>query len=149
MRIKKYIEELKKLGACSEAIKASRKYTTSQKLWDDCGRGDWMLWLITRTQHDRKQLVLAACACARLSLKYVPAGEDRPRIAIETAEKWARNEGATLDDVRAAAEAAAYVPAAANAAEAYAAKNKTLKKCADIVRGFFPKVDKLFKDAEK
>ena len=170
MRIKKYIEELKKLGDCSEAIKAARKYTTSQKLWDDCGRGDWMLWLIARTQHDRKQLVLAACACARLSLKYVPAGEDRPRIAIETAEKWARDEGATLDDVRAAANAAnaaayaanaaanaAYAAAnveanaayAAPAAEANAAKNKTLKKCADIVRGFFPKVDKLFKDAEK
>ena len=95
MRIKKYIAELEKLGACSEAIKAAKKYTTSQKLWDDCGRGDWMLWLIARTQHDRKQLVLAACACARLSLKYVPAGEDRPRIAIETAEKWARDEGAT------------------------------------------------------
>ena len=172
MRIKKYIEELKKLGACSEAIKATGKYTTSQKLWDDCGGGDWMLWLMARTQHDRKQLVLAACACARLSLKYVPAGEDRPRIAIETAEKWARDEGATLDDVRAAYVPAACVPAAtaaganaanaaygaafsateanaAFAAAAIAAKNKTLKKCADIVRGFFPKVDKLFKDAEK
>jgi hypothetical protein len=139
MRIKKYIEELKKLGACRKAIDAAGKYTTSQKLWDDCNRGDWMLWLIARTQHDRKQLVLAACACARLSLKYVPAGEDRPRIAIETAEKWARDEGATLDDIRAAANAFA----AANAAYA------TLKKGADIVRGFFPKVDKLFKDAEK
>ena len=153
MRIKKYIEELKKLGACSEAIEAAGKYTTSQKLWDDCNRGDWMLWLIARTQHDRKQLVLAACACARLSLKYVPAGDDRPRIAIETAEKWARDEGSTLDEVRAAsaaAFAAAYAAAYATAAaEAFAAKNKTLKKCADIVRGFFPKVDKLFKDAEK
>ena len=149
MRIKKYIAEIKKLGACSEAIKAAGKYTTSQKLWDDCGRGDWMLWLIARTQHDRKQLVMAACACARLSLKFVPKGEDRPRIAIETAEKWARDDGATLDDVRAAANAAYAAYANADAYAAANAREKTLKKCADIVRGFFPKVDKLFKDAEK
>ena len=29
-----------------------------------------------------------ACACARRALPYVPAGEDRPRLAIEAAEKW-------------------------------------------------------------
>ena len=139
MKIETYIKKIQALHACEEAVEAAGKYTTSQELWDDCGRGDWMLWLIARTQHDRKQLVLATCACLRLSLKYVPAGENRPRMAIETAEKWARDEGATLDDIRAAANAFA----AANAAYA------TLKKGADIVRGFFPKVDKLFKDAER
>ena len=46
----------------------------------------------------RQQLVLAACAVARLCLPAIPAEEDRPLIAIETAEKWARGE-ATLEQV--------------------------------------------------
>ncbi len=60
--------------------------------------------------------VLAACACARTSLRYVPVGETRPLVAIETAERWARGE-ATLEEVRVAKRAAAY---AANAAASYA-----------------------------
>jgi hypothetical protein len=70
----------------------------------------------------REKVVLAACACAELALKYVPAGEERPKQAIETARKWARGE-ATLQEVN-AANAAAYADAAyAAASAAYAAAN--------------------------
>jgi hypothetical protein len=137
MKIETYIKKIQALHACEEAVEAAGKYTTSQELWDDCKRGDWMLWLIagTRRQGCRK-LVLAACECARLSLQYIPDGDDRPKIAIETAERWARGkDGVTLDMVReaayaanAAANAAAYAAYAANAANAaacaaYAAAN--------------------------
>jgi hypothetical protein len=79
-----------------------------------------MLWFAAKNA-DRKIVILAACACARTALKYVPEGEARPRIAIETAEAWARGE-ATLGQVSAAAHAAhaAYAAYAADAA-AYAA----------------------------
>jgi len=40
----------------------------------------------------RQQLVLIACDIARLCLHLLPKGEDRPRVAIETAEAWARGE---------------------------------------------------------
>jgi hypothetical protein len=76
-----------------------------------------MLWLLGRLSGKagsvkRRKLVLCACECARLALKYVPPGEERPRLAIEAAEKWARREGPTLDDVHAAADAAADASAA-------------------------------------
>jgi hypothetical protein len=129
-----------------------------------------MLWLIGKLSgkpesNKRKKLVLAACECARLSLHILPDGEDRPRIAIETAEKWARGE-ATMEQVR-TASCAAYAAAAsydaANAASyaasyaaaaAYAAFNAafnaaavmrttTLQQCADIVRKHYPKVPRL------
>jgi len=72
---------------------------------------------------DRKILVLTACAIARSVLDYVPQGEDRPRIAIETAEAWTRGE-ATLVEVKRARDAAAAASAsplsAARAADAAA-----------------------------
>ena len=110
---------LTKLGACTEAVKwAGRK--THKKAWGTCQRGDWLLWIAGKLNVDRKLLVLAACGCARTALKYIPVGEDRPRIAIETAEAWTRGE-ATIDQVRTAAHAAAAYADAAHAATAYAA----------------------------
>ena len=81
---------LTELGACAEAVKwAGRK--TPKKAWETCKRGDWLLWIADKLNVGRKLLVLAACACARTALKYVPAGEERPRLAIEAAERWADN----------------------------------------------------------
>ena len=166
MKINDYINRIKGLNACGSAIEAALQYETSQAMWDDCKRGDWMLWLIGKLYGDpgsekRKRLVLAACKCARLALKHVPQNEGRPLKAIETAEGWAKGEGdITLGDVRAAADAAydaadaAYDAADAAAAAAYAAydaadaydaaRKETLAKCAHIVREYYPNVDDLF-----
>ena len=114
---------LTELGACAEAVKwAGRK--TPKKAWETCKRGDWLLWIADKLNVGRKLLVLAACACARTALKYVPAGEERPRLAIEAAERWADNPTeknkvaawAAAGDAGAVAWAAAWAAAAARAA---------------------------------
>lgn len=56
-----------------------------------------LLWYAA-SRISQQALVLLATACARTTLRYVPEGEERPRIAIETAEAWARGE-ATLQQV--------------------------------------------------
>jgi hypothetical protein len=113
--------------ACGEAqawvAQSTRKLAA--KIWTDCKRGDWMLWIAARAGVDRKLLVSAACLCARQSLKHVKSGEDRPRLAIEAAERWVRGE-ATIEEVRAARNAAyftyfTYAAYAADAADAAAA----------------------------
>src|SRR6478609_3414827 len=154
---------LSNVGACDEAkrwLAAERlrapMATKSQERWDACQRGDWMLWLAAKANVDRKRVVMAACACARLALVHVPAGEMRPLAAIETAEAWCRGE-ATIEQVKAARDAAwrasaayaayaasadayadaAYAAAYADAAyadAAYAACSSTLARCADEVR---------------
>ena len=154
---------LVKLGACSEAVEWVGDKSPAVA-WKTCKRGDWMLWLCGKLSGEpggkgRKKLVLAACACARLSLKYVRKGEKRPLKAIQTAEAWARGKrGVTIEQVRTAAAAAydaAYAAAAYDAAYAAAyaaaataadavyaaadARTKTLSKCAAIVRRFYPK----------
>jgi len=165
--------KLTELNACPDAVIWATSQPDEQTAWDNCERGDWMLWLLGKLSKgprskSRKKLVLTACECARLALEHVPKSEDRPRIAIETAEAWARGE-ATLQEVRdaayaaadaaaayaayaayAAADADAYAAAYAaadaaadDAADAYAARKKTLKQCAEIVRKHYPKTPKL------
>jgi hypothetical protein len=96
----------------------------SAQMWAECDRADWLLWWAGHTV-PRQELVLAACDCAELALRFVPEREQRPRLAIETARRWARSE-ATVEEVTAAyaaayaADAAAYAARAADAA-AYAA----------------------------
>ena len=120
---KSFRSQLRALHACSDA----RTWVGHKSLrcaYRTCERGDWMLWLAGRVGVDRNVLVLAACACARLALVHMPAGEGRPLAAIETAERWARGDASvSLEDVRQAAYAAyaAYAAAYANAnANAYA-----------------------------
>jgi hypothetical protein len=120
IKLPAHVRKLQRRGACEDAIMFARKYEDPQRGWDECERGDWMLWLCGRLSGKpgsdaRKKLVLCACECARLSLKHVRAGEDRPRVAIETAERWARgDESVSLADVRKAA-ASAYAASAASA----------------------------------
>ncbi len=127
--------------------------------WRDCRDARWMLNAVADVV-PRQSLVLAACACARTVLHLVPAGETRPLRAIEVAEAWCRGE-ATLDEVRAAADAAwvaasaaargaaadaawvaawaaADAAAAAVAAASAATRVQHLAALADVVRGVIP-----------
>jgi len=170
--IEQWIEKLEEFDPCYDAIEWAQIQPDPQTLWNNCERGDWMLWLVgklsggTRSK-SRKKLVLAACECARLALPYVKKDEKRPLQAIETTEAWV-NGKAKLREVRqaaayaaaayaaaaaaytdaaaadAAAAAADAAAAAAYAAAAYATVRKDfLRKCADITRKYYPKVPKL------
>jgi len=116
-----FTNELRKLHACEEACEWVGGKSL-EEAWETCERGDWMLWLAVKAGIDRKKVVLAACECARLSLKYVSEKETRPLKAIQIAEAWA-NGDASLEEVkRAAADAytAADVAAVADASASFA-----------------------------
>ena len=75
--------KLQAIGACADAVTWAKEQPSFTEAWAACERGDWMLWLAGKMRDKpdwptRQQLVLAACDCAELSLKYVPKGEDRP-----------------------------------------------------------------------
>ena len=113
-----FYKQLESINACSEAV-AWAKGKSAQKAWDTCTRGDWMIWLLTQNSvnADQSKLRLLACDCAESVLHLVPAGEDRPRQAIEVARRFARGE-ATRDELAAArvASSAASSDAARDAA---------------------------------
>ena len=98
-------EWLSAQGACAEGRDWAAGNTPAAA-WATCPRADWSLWAMARSgRWTPEQMVLAACLCAETALVYVPAGEERPRAAIETARRWARGE-ATRAEVAAAAWAA-------------------------------------------
>lgn len=70
-----------------------------------------------RMEQFKRLCVGRAIGHARRALHRVPEGEDRPRIAVETAERWLRGE-ATQDECRIAGRnAAAYANAAFDAGD--------------------------------
>ena len=167
--------------ACPEAVRWCKTQPSLAVAWKRCERGDWMLWFAGRLSGEpesdaRRHLVLAACECARLTLPIFEAErprDDRPRRAIEMAERWARGgDGApSLAEVRRAADAAyaaadaAYAAAYAAFAAAYAAyaayaaayaavyaaaadaaayaADAAERTCADIVRRHYPRAPAL------
>jgi len=128
MSNKVFIRLLRKARACDESVEwiGDRSF---KQAFDECESTSWMFWLLGKMEGQpgwltRQQIVLLACDCAETALKYVKTGEDRPRLAIEIARKWANGDTSiSLDDVRAAARnsRAAYAAAAAYAADAAAA----------------------------
>lgn len=83
------IPQIQVLKPCADAVEWLTSQPDPETAWAVCERADWMLWLAARLDIDRPTLVRAACDCARTTLKYVPTGEDRPRLVIEAAERWA------------------------------------------------------------
>jgi len=117
-------EQLVEMDACAEAVEWVGDKTLAEA-WATCERADWMLWLVSKIDGSYSpRLRLAACACARTALKYVTPGDERPRLAIECAERYAIGEAtqkeldAARDAARAAARTSAWAAARAAAGAA-------------------------------
>ena len=115
-----FADYLGSIDACEEAIEwvGERNAATA---WRECPRADWLMWILGANA-DRPgwptqgEVVRLACQCARRALVNVPAGEERPRLAIEAAERWANE---PTEENRIAAGSAAEAAGSA----AYAAGN--------------------------
>ncbi len=156
-----WTDTLVRLSACSDAVAWARAYPDLPTAWAACDRGDWMLWLAGKLagppgDASRIPLVRAACDCAELALQVWEARDPdsrRPHEALAVARRWCDG-AATLEEVQAAAYAAAtaYVAdaAATAAATAYVAdaaarcrRRPTLARCADLVRRYYPEPPEL------
>src|SRR3990167_8668994 len=82
---------LGEMAAWAEAcpVRMGGRGRTCLDLWASAPRGYWLLWYAQKAGAPRPALVRAAPACARPALRFVPEGEDRPRLAVEAAEAWA------------------------------------------------------------
>jgi len=98
-----------RLCACDDGYDWAEQFGTDwRRAWQECKRGDWMLWLCARIGVDRRWLVMAAVWCAVPSLAHVPRGERRPHDALWAARRWALGERSArhAQDAAAAARAA-------------------------------------------
>lgn len=137
--------------ACKEGSEWAITQPTMADVWDQCPRGDWLLWLAQRVKAaDERTLRLFAIWCARST----PLGDGRvtgdlltdPRLraALEVSERYAYGQ-ATKEELAAAAyaasaaaDAAAYA-AYADAAVAAAAQRAQANQFRFMVKNPFPR----------
>jgi len=133
-----FAQLLVELKACEEAREWAGDKTW-EEVYNTCHRGDWLLWLYTKTNpEDMQGLTLAKGHCANtvrhlmrdeISVKAVDA-------AIAFGEE--RISKLELDAAADAAYAAAYAAADDAAAYAAAAAKVNQQQTADIVRYYLP-----------
>ncbi len=117
---KEHFYFLKTNRACEPGLKWAETQSDLYELWNNCHRGDWMLWLADRLQVDKRKQVLCAALCAHTVVHLMT--DRRSREAVRIAFLYGRGK-ATNEQLREAREAAANaaVWAAARAADAAAA----------------------------
>ncbi len=138
-----FAAELKALGACGAAVTWVGRRSL-KRAWEECERGDWMLWYLCRTDAlTKEQAVRIAALCARECLHLVPEGEDRPRLAVEAAERWlaeptTENESAAKSAAKSAAWSATESAARSAKSAARSAESAARERQAEIVRSVVP-----------
>ena len=131
--------EIERFNPCEDALEFRKKYKTFRGAWNNCPRGDWMLWIAKRVGIDIRTLTLAKGYCAKTVIHLMK--DQRSKDAVKAAIDFGRgkiDEGQlrNASDAADAAYAAAY---AFNAAYAAAARIKNQKATADICRKYLTK----------
>ena len=137
--------EIEKFNACKESIVFRKNYPDFKTAWENCPRGDWMLWIAKKLNVDLLKLTTAKALCANTVRNLMR--DERSTKAIDVAILFGQGKASReeLDaaaaaaytaytDAAAYAAAAAAADAAAAAADAADAKRKNQQETADICR---------------
>ena len=138
--------------SCADALAwAATQTGTPKQAWNNCRRGDWLLWLAENVGVDRTLRVLASCDCAESVIGLVGSESQLACVwSIDAARRFALGEtdGDEVLASSAAADAdaayygtadAAYYDAASSAdANAAASRIKKHAECAVLVRAHIP-----------
>lgn len=111
-------EKLEKFHACNEAILYVKSQRNATLAWQNCPRGDWMLWIASRLKVDERLLTLTKGKCAETVLHLMK--DRRSRYAVKSAIDYG-NGIITKDQLKNAADAAYDAADVAAAYAAYAA----------------------------
>jgi hypothetical protein len=74
--------EIEKFNPCQKAIKFRNQYPDFQAAWDNCPRGDWMLWLAAKLNVDDKKLTLAKGLCANTVIHLMKDKRSKKAVQI-------------------------------------------------------------------
>ena len=129
---------LKKHEACSEAV-IFFKDMTIEEAFNNCPRGEWLLWLFSKTNpDDLRLLTLAKGHCAN-TVRHLMKDE-RSTKSVDVAIKFGEGK-ATIEELNAAAAAgyaAADAAGYADTAGYAAARKENQQKTAEICRKYLP-----------
>lgn len=100
---KEHFDFLKSNDACQPGLEWAKTQSDLYELWNNCHRGDWLLWLANELQVDSKKLMLCGALCAHTVIQYMK--DPRSREAVRIAFLYARGK-ATDEQLREARKAA-------------------------------------------
>src|SRR3990167_1837894 len=92
---------INQFNPCLDAAKYYDACKSSEEAWNNCSRGDWMLWIALKLGVDIKILTLAKVHCA-LTIKHL-IKDKRSINALEVALKFTNNK-ATLKELKISAD---------------------------------------------
>ena len=106
--------DISKFSPCNEAVRYYAQHDTFRSAWQNCPRGDWMLWIARRIKVDERLLYRAAgmCAATVLHLMKDQRSRDAVQAAIDYAdgkiakkklEKYRKDAACAFDDAYASA----------------------------------------------
>ena len=126
--------------ACKKCKEYWSQYPSVEESWNNCGRGDWMLWLSFNMGISLQELTLAKGRIAKTVVHLMT--DERSKKAVEVAIAFGRGE-ATLEELN-AAKVAAYIVAVAHVGyyfasfDAYSqakdAANQAANACVDFCK---------------
>lgn len=111
--------EIEKYNACKEAVEYRKQFKTFKEAWENCLRGDWMLWIAKRAGVNKRTLTLATARCAKTVVHLMK--DERSIKAVEVAENYGQGLVSVTELENAASAACAAYATAADAYDAYAA----------------------------
>lgn len=119
--------DISKLNPCSEGAKYYASQPDFKTAWENCQRGDWMLWIASKLEVDRRTITLAKGLCAKTvlhlmkderSIKAVEVAIEYGRGTItDDAMRYANINASDADEAACAAAFASYAAAAAASAD--------------------------------
>ena len=106
--------------ACDPSIQwiKQNNIQSLEEAWNVCERGDWLLWMATKLNVDKRKLVLCAALCAHTVVQRMQ--DARSRDAVRVAFLWGR--GKATDEQLSSARKAAWAAAGGSGAAAAAAR---------------------------
>ena len=108
--------EIEKFNACKESIVFRKNYPDFKTAWENCPRGDWMLWIAKKLNVDLLKLTTAKALCANTVRNLMK--DERSTKAIDVAILFGQGKASREELDAAAADAD---DADADAADAYTA----------------------------
>lgn len=129
----KTTNEIEKYNPCKEAIFFRNKYKTFKEAWDNCNRGDWMLWIAYQVVVDKRILTYAKALCAETVIHLMK--DKRSINAIKVAKLYGKGK-ATKQELNLASANAISVWTDDGGGDA---KKENLLKTADICRKILTK----------
>ena len=110
--------KIEKYDPCEDGLEYYNSFDTVIDAWNNCPRGNWMLWFAEKLNLDRRKIALASGLCANTVIHLMHHEESK--IAVSTTIRYGNGEASEkeLKDAYDAATASAYAASYADYAAA-------------------------------